>query len=152
MFVKIETTKEINNSTGEVVENVKTTQVKTQQEPNYIKLYIDHIAFIHKLPKSLPSVIFELLKLMNYEQQIILNSFVKNKIAENLNVTNQHIDNSISKLVKQKILIRIGAGTYNINSFIFGKGNWKNILENRRELKVEIIFDEKNGQTFKTIS
>jgi hypothetical protein len=152
-LVKKETTIILNNDSGEIEETTKTTQqfLKFEQEPSYIKLYLQDIGYLYNLPKHLPTLLFELLKLLDYDNEITINLHKKKKIAEALSVKVEHVTNSISVLTKKNILIRIERGVYTINTFLFGKGSWKDILKHRESLRLEIIYDEKNGREFKTI-
>lgn len=48
----------------------------------------------------------------------------------------------ITDLHKQKFLIRKNRGVYILNPYIFGKGNWGDIYNLRKELELDIIFKE----------
>ncbi|MEB9552340.1 hypothetical protein P4J22_23490 [Bacillus cereus] len=55
---------------------------------------------------------------------IILNSFIKKKMAEELRYkTVQVLNNNINKLVNAEILFRHGTGTYRVNARYFGRGH-----------------------------
>jgi len=151
-LAQYEETKTLNNETGEITETSTSKIFKAEAEPNYIKLYLEDISYLNKLPKGTDSIIYELLQYINYRQEIIINSHIKKQIAENLEVGIGHINNSITTLSKQEVLIRIDRGVYQINSYIFGKGSWKDIIKHRKSLKLEIFYDYKNGKTIKTIS
>lgn len=145
-----EETKTQNNETGEVKETSTTKVFKAEAEPNYIKLYLQDISYLKRLPKGSDSIIYELLKYINYEQEIIINSHIKKKIATALKLNEKTINNSITNLVKNEILIRIDRGVYQINSFIFGKGSWKDIIKHRKSLKLEIFYEYQRERTIKT--
>ena len=127
---------------GEIQEKTTTRHFKAEAEPGYIKLYLNNISYLHNLEKSLPPIIFELLNLVNYEQRIVINSFIKKEIAKKIGCSENHINNCITKLVKREIIIRIGRGVYEINTYIFAKGSWKDILKNRTKLKLDIFLNE----------
>ena len=48
----------------------------------------------------------------------------------------------ITKLVKKDILIRIDTGVYILNPIFYGKGKWKDILNLREKLEIQIIYEE----------
>jgi len=145
---RVETTR-IDKETGEVISTTHTKQFKTASEPNYIKLYIQDISYLNELPSGTDRIIYAMLPYINYQQEIYINSHNKRKMAEEVGVSDKHISNTIVKLVKKEILIRIDRGVYQLNTFIFGKGPWKDILKHRSSLKLEVFYDWKNGRTLK---
>ncbi|WP_456303280.1 hypothetical protein, partial [Xenorhabdus doucetiae] len=71
------------------------------------------IVALNNLPKGLDKVINVLLKTMSYDNMIILNSFIKKQMAQELGYkTVQVLNNNINKLVNAEILFRKGTGTY----------------------------------------
>ncbi|MBD2794797.1 hypothetical protein, partial [Xenorhabdus szentirmaii] len=83
------------------------------------------IIALNDLPKGLDKVINVLLKVMSYDNMIILNSFIKKQMAEELGYkTVQVLNNNINKLVNAEILFRKGTGTYQVNARYFGRGHW----------------------------
>jgi len=139
-----------NKETGEITETSTTKTFQAESEPNYIKLYIEDISYLNKLPKGMDSLIYELIKYINYQNEIILNSHIKKKIAERIGKGERHINNSITKLVKHEILIRIDRGVYQINSYIFGKGSWKDIIKHRKSLKLEVFYEYQKERIINT--
>lgn len=137
----------INNETGEVTSSSTSRAFKTVAEPNYIKLYIQDISYLNNLPVGTDRLIYALLPYVNYNQEIYVNSHNKKKIAEELGVTVGHIGNRISKLAKLEVLIRVDRGVYELNTYLFGKGSWKDILKHRNELQISMFYDWKNGRT-----
>jgi len=147
-----ETTTKIDNETGEITETSTSKVFKAEVEPNYIKLYIEDISYLNRLPKGTDAIIYELLKYLNYQHEISVNLHMKKKIAKTLGVKHQHISNTIVKLVKQEILIKVDRGIYTINSYLFGKGSWKDIIKHRKSLKLEIFYDYQKGRTIKPLT
>lgn len=135
------TEKTVDFTTGEVVTEKFVQEGWTDKEPNYVKLYLDNLVLLNGLPKGTSDTLFELLKYMSYENMIILNPFVREKIANALNFkTVQSLNNNLNKLVKNGILENIGRGTYRANPFLFGKGDWNDI----KQIRFEVVFGE-NG-------
>jgi hypothetical protein len=127
----------VNESTGEMIETTSEKIFNLPKEPPYIKLYLDDLASLYGLPSS--GALFELLKQMNYEGMINLNSTIKKLICERVGFsTIQTLDNYLSKLVKSDVFRKSGRGVYNPNPSLFGRGDWKDICKLREAwLKVE---------------
>lgn len=149
---KVITNKVTDIETGEIKFEEEYIEAYTDKEPDYVKMYLQDIVALNNLPKGLDRVINILLKSMSYDNMIILNSFVKKKMAEELGYkTVQVLNNNINKLVNAEILYRKGTGTYQVNAKYFGKGNWKDIQEIRlqqryteygRDIQSQIIYKE----------
>jgi len=110
-------------------------------EDDYIKIYIKHINYLSNLPSGLESLIYELIKTMNYGNQIILNSHIKRGIAENIGKSFNTVNQYITKLSESKIIIREGRGIYYLNPLFYGKGKWKDIIHLRESLEVKIEYE-----------
>lgn len=130
--------------TGEVSSETVQTVVRTSKEPPYIKLYIDDVIRLYGLPKGESKILFELVKRMNYQGEIVINAAVKRDIAKALDLggakPEQVISNSMAKLVKNDILFRKDTGIYITNPHVFAKGDWSDIQELRDsyiELKIK---------------
>jgi len=138
----LEKKEKIDYKTGEIKEENTTRIIKIPKEDNYIKVYIKTIGLLHNLPNSADKILFELLKYVNYDNEIIINKSVKENIAKRLELSLSRINMYISNLHKEKFLIRKNRGVYILNPFIFGKGNWGDIYNLRKELELDIIFKE----------
>jgi len=139
-------------STGEIKHEEELIDAYVDKEPDYVKLYLKDIVALNDLPKGLDRVINVLLKTMSYDNMIILNSYIKKQMTEELGYkTVQVLNNNINKLVNSEILFRKGTGTYQVNALYFGRGHWNDIQEirlqqryseNGRDFKAEIIYKE----------
>lgn len=139
-------------NTGEIRQEEELIDAYVDKEPDYVKLYLKDIVALNDLPKGLDRVINVLLKTMSYDNMIILNSFIKKQMTEELGYkTVQVLNNNINKLVNSEILFRKGTGTYQVNALYFGRGHWNDIQEIRlqqrysekgRDFKTEIIYKE----------
>jgi len=138
----LEKKEKIDYDTGEIKEENTTRIIKIPKEDNYIKVYIKTIGLLHNLPNSADKILFELLKYVNYDNEIIINKSVKENIAKRLELSLSRINMYISNLHKKKFLIRKNRGVYILNPFVFGKGNWRDIYNLRKELELDIIFKE----------
>lgn len=114
---------------GELTRERKTE--KLPKEPHFVKLYLKDLAHLRELPGWVCNVLYELLKKMDYTNEIVLNSTVKNRMALELNIHPKTIDNALTKFVDKKILSRVGKGVFLANPFIFGRGVWAEVEEIR---------------------
>ncbi len=146
-IVRSHTTEVTNHETGEVKSTVRNTQTRHQTESPYVKLYIQDIAYLNNLPVGTDKIIYALLSYVNYNQEIYVNSHNKKAIAKELGVSVGHVSNRISKLSQLEVLIRIDRGVYELNTYLFGRGAWKDILEHRNDLKIQVFYDWKHGRT-----
>ncbi len=149
---KVITNKITDFNTGEIKKEEELLDAYVDKEPDYVKLYLKDIVALNDLPKGLERVINVLLKTMSYDNMIILNSFIKKQMTEELGYkTVQVLNNNINKLVNSEIIFRKGTGTYQVNALYFGRGHWNDIQEIRlqqryskkgRDFKTEIIYKE----------
>ncbi|OBZ55002.1 hypothetical protein ABH62_27800, partial [Bacillus cereus] len=112
---KVTKNKIIDINTGEIQEEEEIINAYIDKEPDYVKIYLKDIVALNDLPKGLDRVINVLLKVMSYDNMIILNSFIKKQMAQELGYkTVQVLNNNINKLVNAEILFRKGTGTYQV--------------------------------------
>ena len=139
--------------TGEVLAQTEEKEVNCQRvgesEPDFIKLYINRLAKIQGLNNSQAGILFEIAKKMPWandtDQDIVLNAYIKEKIAQKLKLKLQYVNNSISNLVKQGMLIKMGSersAVYSINPLYIAKGKWEDI----KKLQLKISFSPKDGE------
>ena len=139
----------LDTNTGEVLKEEKTNVVRLPQEPEFIKLYLADINKIFDLPKGCSPVLYEILKKMNYEGQIILNKYVKEECAKNANIVLSSFNNCITDLVKKDIIKRLGTGVYVANPHLFGKGSWAEISK-QREFYLTVKYTSKGKEVVQT--
>ena len=138
---------------GEVVQVEREVQIP--KEPDFIKLYLDDLVLLKDIPQWVSRVLYSLLKHMNYQNEIVLNSTIKRRIAADLGIIPKTIDNALVTFVKKGILNRQDPGVYQANPYLFGKGEWNNIRKirlqiqygkNSREIRAEVTKDEPGRQ------
>lgn len=133
----------IDGNTGLVTENKIEQQFITQnKEPAFIKLYLDDLILINNLPTSSSNILWELVKGITYDNEIMLNSSVKKRICARLDIKMQTLDNALTKFVKKQILFRVEKGIFLPNPYLFAKGSWNEV----KELRMVINYTEK-GKT-----
>lgn len=137
---------------GELKEKRESKTYTLDEEPPYVKLYLDTILFLRSLPKGYNPILLAFLKRMTYAEQgqvIYFNACMKKDIAKELGVSLSYINNAITGFVKGKIMFRIGegkqTGTYQFNAHLFGKGKWEKI----EEIRAKILFNAE-GTDFDT--
>lgn len=136
----------VDSETGEIISNTSYTQSILPKEPDFVKLYLDDISHLTKLPNWTNPILNELLKIMNYQNEIILNSSIKNRIAKRLEIQTDSIDKALQYYLKKNVLTRVEVGIFLANPYLFGKGEWKNI----RNVRIEMGYDfEKKTKNLK---
>ena len=146
-----ETVTTVDMQTGEISAVEKTNVVKLPAEPAYVKLYLDDIQKLYDLPNN--TILYELLKRMNYEGEVVLNSSEKKKIAAKLSINVQTIDNYLTKLKSKDLFKSVETGTYIPNPNLFGKGEWLKVLDRRKKydsIKLNVTYTESGLRSVKT--
>jgi len=140
--IKQSVTESIVDENGKKKEQRRNLRLQWESGPPYVIMYLDTILYLKDLPKGFNSILLAFLKYMTYAnaedgQCIFINSAMKKRIAENLDVSVSRIDNVLSELSKGEVLTRIDRGMYRVNPHLFGKGDWQDIAK----LRLEITFD-----------
>jgi len=146
-----ETTIHRDLNTGEVATVEHTNVVKLPTEPAYVKLYLDDIQKLYDLPNN--TILYELLRRMNFDGEVVLNSSEKKKIAAKLDIKVQTIDNYLFKLKAADVFTSIETGTYLPNPSLFGRGDWLKILDRRKKyesIKMNVTYGEDGSKTVET--
>lgn len=143
----IETTTTVNHETGEITQSSVTKRYRGD-EPSYIKLYLEDISYLYGLPTTTSDLLQELLKYVTYgTNEVMLNSTAKKRIVSATGMSIRTVDNRLQELVKSKVLDRVAPGTFTLNPYLFGKGDWKSILELRnKNLHMKITYDKDTGK------
>ena len=137
----------IDYETGQIKEEEITTKWRSE-EPNYIKLYLEDLSYLYRLPKSTSGLLYELLNYTAYgTNEIILNISVKKRIEKKIKMSINVINNNITKLVKNGIIKRVSTGIFILNPYLFGKGDWKNLKELRNQnIEMKINYNSETGE------
>jgi hypothetical protein len=116
-------------------------------EPPFIKLFIDDIARMYQLPSETP--LLELIRLLNWDNQIILNSAIKRQIISRVGYKSVAVlNNYLSKCVSKGVFRLIDTGIYEANPELFGRGSWPEIKNKRLdEFWLKINYDEMGNKT-----
>ena len=79
-------------------------------------------------------MLVEVLKRSTYAeegQMVYLNTFTKEQVCKATGKSLERMKQAIRIWVKNKILVRVARGVYQVNPYIFGKGEWRNIANLR---------------------
>lgn len=130
------------NLTGEITSETSTVHSisKLPPEPDYIKLYVAEIGRLHGLQKGFRDILLYAASMVGYDGCVVLNARRKAQIAITLGVKMPHIDNALTAFVKAGLLHRLGRGDYELNPFLFGRGDWKSIRERRESFIARLRF------------
>lgn len=128
--------------TGEVISETSTIHSvhKLPKEPEYIKLYVDHVAMLHGLKSGHRTILLYVAAMVGYDGFVVLNARRKEQIALSAGASIKSVENALSEFVKASLLRRVGMGDFELNPFIFGKGEWKAIRERQESFVTRIRF------------
>jgi hypothetical protein len=128
--------------TGEVVHDTATVHSieRLPREPDYIKLYVDEIGRLHGLQAGHREILLYVASMVGYDGCVVLNPRRKGQIAITLRISPRSIDNALSELVKAGLLRRLGKGDFELNPFLFARGDWRSIRERRESFVARLRF------------
>lgn len=142
--------------TGEVIEHTETQYRDVAVEPNYVKVYVDTvIALLGKSKTSKEAdILLILAKNMTYmndemPNKVNVDRLLKKYIMDNVSISEGALNNMMTGFVKRDIIRRIGKGVYQLNPFMFAKGNWSAIRKIQMEwsdegFKTKIEIEDSN--------
>ena len=113
----------VDTQTGEVLK--RETTVQFSKEPGFVKLYFDCLGVYIKndgLSASLNDMLLEVLHRASYAQdgQIVhLGAYDKEQIYKATHKSMRRLEQAITTWVKNRVLIRVARGIYQVNPFIF---------------------------------
>ena len=130
--------------TGQVIEHTETKVKDIYVEPNYVKVYVDTVIALlgkQKISKE-ADVLLVLAKNMTYmnsdmPNKVNIDAVLKKYIIEHISISEGSLNNMITRFVKRDVLRRIGKGVYQLNPFMFAKGNWSAIRRIQMEWSEE---------------
>ena len=146
------TSEVIDNETGAITRREEDTTLSFPSEPPYVKFYLHDILYLSDLPKTHDKILLSLLKRAtwanaDYGMIFTLSAGLKRMMAKELGFKNSRtINNALSDFVKADIFKRLETGVYQLNPYLFGRGNWQDI----EKLRMEIDYTLK-GRTFKSM-
>lgn len=129
-------------NTGEVRQTETTNVYQIATEPPYVKLYLDDLCNLIKIPDAQKNLLMALLRRLDFEGYIILSARARKDIAASLNIKDQTFRNMLNCLCKSEILRRVSTNEYQANPNYFARGEWKSICTRREAFKVEITYHD----------
>ena len=130
-------------SNNELVESEEVNEFKaiSNSEPHFAKIYYQDRRRLKNISKNHILVYLELSFYSGYNTNVVLlNPSLKQQICDDLEIANSTLDNSLTELVKNQLVARIGKGTYLLNPFYLGKGNWSENNKIRKNIKYNIEY------------
>ena len=137
-----ETTRTIDESTGELLTTTNKQVSFADKEPDYVKLYISDIVRLKDLPPSADKVLMEIIGQMGYSNIFAAYAPIKRVMIKNLDISMNTLNKSIDQLHKKGILIRIERGVYLVDPNLFARGSWDDI----KNIRLTIEYDGTTGQ------
>jgi len=145
---------------GEVVSSK--TVYKAQDEPDFVKLYIDCVFTVKGVKKGFNPIFVAFLEYMSYSdsnddfggQLIFVNKAMKAAIAKKVGLSLVSVNNAITDFVKKGLFKRVDVGTYQVNPNVVGRGKWSDIKNIRatfdfgsKEIVADIVKAEEENMT-----
>jgi hypothetical protein len=134
----IETIKETDINTGEVIETKKIVAIKKITGDSFLQMYTDNLLYFLEIePASVRKIAGLLFVEARFDQGWVdIGSYVKKHICETLGITLQTFRNGLKVLLDKKILIHKEGDRYYINPDIAWKGS---LQSKQRLLEAEAI-------------
>lgn len=128
--------------TGEILTSQQHTLKieRLQKEPPFVKMYINDIGLWEGLSGGETSILYFVSSAVDYDGVVSVSPYLKGKIKAQLKVSDGFIRNTLVKLTAKHILIKSTeyTGVYKLNPYWFGKGDWKDIIEQRKAFVIQI--------------
>jgi DNA primase catalytic subunit len=132
-----ETRTTINSETGEIIQESDIKKSMIEQEPPFIKTYVDDILRLKDVPKASNDVLTILLQNMSYGNVVVVISPIKRIICKATGLKQNTVNKAIQNLHKAGILIRKERSVYIVDPNLFAKGKWEDIK------KLRLVIDYK---------
>ena len=137
----------IDEVSGQILRNTSQTLTKTENEPDFIKLYYSTmLAFngVSDVPLDLIIAISTLITWANDGEQMVFRNdkFTKETISQKLNIKESMVTKYIKRCCESGLLVPMEnyRGVYYVNPFFIAKGKWEHIK------KLRTSFDYINGE------
>lgn len=135
----------VGSETGEVRGEYKPRKKKASNPEKYVQIFIANLCMYNNIKFNLHPVILEILRLMDQNNEIVLDARRKNIISEKTGYKTGSIEVMINQLRQDKVLIHLPEkGNYMVNPHYFGRGNWNKIVSLRQKFEAVIMDNEGN--------
>lgn len=142
----------IQDTNGTIVERRRNQTLSWGDEPPYIKLYIKDLMYMSDMPRHYTNLVYALLKRVSYASDadgmcVTLVPRIKKAICAELGwEKTSSLDNALQKLLKGQIIFRVDRGVFQMNPYLFGKGEWQDISR----IRMQVTYDV-DGKTFASV-
>jgi hypothetical protein len=134
------------HKTGEVLSQESTVTYKVPQEPDFVKVYIESFTDMG-LRDHHVTLLFQLVRKMNYENVIALTPGARVRIGEKLKIQQQTFRNYLAVLLEADIFRRIGHGEFMVNPTYIAKARFEeNVARQKIYYKIKQV-KTKKGRT-----
>ncbi|EKJ5694731.1 hypothetical protein PJO24_004973 [Salmonella enterica] len=144
-------TETVNHDTGVLKKDVDEQVLRYNPEPPYVKIYIDDLCSIVNAPGALKDVLFLILRKLDYDGYIALSTRYRREMCSFLGIKDGTLRNRLAALVKQGIISSCGGNEYMANPNLFARGDWKSIIEQRRDFELKIRYTADGQKTITTV-
>jgi hypothetical protein len=143
----------VDKESGEIVTESSVTEFHKKSEPAFIKIYIDDLSHLTGLKAIESGVLYEMIRLVDYDGVISLTKYVTKRIAVNLNCSPKTVQNKISLLLKNKyhLIRRLEGSSFELNPTYFARGKWSDIMKRRVDWKLNLNVTYNSKTKTKTI-
>ena len=139
-----------NLDTGEVHQESKVEQFNFGKEPPYVKMYLDDLCALKKVPAAKRTLLDLLLKKVDYDGYINLSPRYRNILCEKLGIKPQSLRNALMDLCKAKLIKNVSTNEFSINPYYFARGDWKAVVEQRRNFHLTVSYNADGTRTITT--
>jgi len=148
-IVQLETKTEVDYETGEVTKQSHSKVINLPQEPPYVKMYIDDVGKLLDVPPGPRTVLYQLVRKLDYDGFISLTPAARERIADACQIGVATMSNYLTSLCKTGILRHVGRGEYEMNPNLFARGDWKDIAKRRQAFELSISYREDGTRVLK---
>lgn len=134
------TDRHVNVETGVVIEEVSTNVVRLPQEPPYIKMYVDDLCLLIKIPDSQKQLLMMMLQKLDYDGYVTLSPRYRKSMCQRLGIKDQTLRNRLVALCKSGVMQRHSTNEYEINPRYFARGEWRHISTRRDAFEMRIKY------------
>jgi hypothetical protein len=150
----------IHTEGGQIVSKTVHQAYKMDTEDSYVKVYFEGLAYIRDMPPDCFALLCKLMELCTYAEptqadgtndsfHINLMTSRKKRIAEEMGYKHiKSVSNLITELIDGGVLFRLDRSCYRLNPWLFGRGEWKNMIAIR---ELGDIQPPDPGATFATV-
>ena len=127
---------------GQIIETETEQTLNFGKTDDFVMTFTKDLGYMKNLSKGEIVVFFGLLQIVNNNNEIVLNTGIKERLSKNFEIKLESINQIIYTLSKKQMIQKTeDRGIYLLNTFLFGKGKWNDIKKMR--MYIEWDFKEK---------